>query len=632
MNTLLDYIRILLLSVGGMLVSCTVLIVMSEQSNGTLAGKQSWIFFSLIWFACSVLFVVVSRKGKIPFSFSLPDALALAMLAFMLIAYPWKLNPAPDKLTIALLLTAFWFLLRIVLVTYPFLFSFFLFIYVFTGGAEAVWGIAQAFHWLPAGYDPAVRMSGSFYSAEAYSGYLAMMLPLSLSMSCYYRNCRKLQWWRATTWLYYTATASGILILIALIWGAGRTAWMAALISSVWVVWVRLAISRKIKEKWHLNPRIFRAASVSGFILLLVTAGCIGLLRNPDVREKIPLWRTMSVLAAEKPWLGTGMGGFPNAVNWLAAVPENRNPVRITEGVPVPSEASPFHASNEYLQLWMEHGLVGLILFLLLLGVCFYRGLKNRQWGACGALLSLAVFSFISDPLQQPTFLVTLTFFLVICLVNYQDILPPRVFYRYKAEPEAPGSDRTARKHFLRNLGVILFTALLTAATYSILAINKKIYRQTTSPVARQDASDIPDLYPRYGHYPEFFCEYAQELYEAQAYRASSELLTKALHYCRHPALYDLMAQNLQQTGQYRSAEEYLLRAVSEHPERLNSYYLLAKLYSLPDYYHPDKMKQMAHIVLQNNRVIYLTLDKRKESEMQALLQTSGTAHRRNGR
>lgn len=180
MKTLLDYIRMLLLCVGGMLVSCTVLIVMSEQSNGTIAGKQSWIYFSLIWFALSILFVVITLKGKISFSFTLPDGIVAALIVFLLITYPWKLNPAPDKLNIALLLVALWFMFRIVLVTYPYLFSFYFFIYIFTGGIEAIWGVAQLFQWSNNGY-MVEKMTGSFYSLEAYSGYLALMLPLSLS-------------------------------------------------------------------------------------------------------------------------------------------------------------------------------------------------------------------------------------------------------------------------------------------------------------------------------------------------------------------------------------------------------------------------------------------------------------------
>lgn len=619
MKTLLDYIRILLLSVGGMLVSCTVLIVMSEQSNGAIAGKQSWIFFSLVWFALSVLFVVVSREGKIPFSFSWPDGLVVALLTTLLVSYPWQADPAPDKLTIAILLAVFWFLLRIVLVTYPFLFSFFLFIYIFTGGVEAVWGLLQAVHWINDGYI-AERITGSFYSREAYGGYLAMMLPLCLSMSCYYRNCKKKQWWRVTTLLYYTASAASVLIIVALVFSGGRTVWMAALVSSVWVVWKRLSFSRRIQEKWKLPATGFNALTLGAFLVLLAAAGCIGFVKNRHMEEKMPVWEATTAAAAEQPLLGTGMGSFPDRVAQIMPVPENE--VRYSSFYPeFAVTGAPLYASNEYLQLWMEHGLLGLLLFLSLLGVCFYRGLKNKQWGACGALLSLAVFSLVSYPLQIPTFLVTLTFFLVICLVDYNQIIPSRVFYVYDAEPAAPGSDKEARKSFLKNITVIFFTLLLTAGTYGILLMNKQIYRRVETAAASRQPIDR-ESYPRFGHYPEFYCEYAQDLHEAHCYRASAQLLEKALGYCRHPALYDILAKNLQATGHYQQAEKCLLQVIREHPGRLNSYYLLAKLYSEPAYYQPEKMKQMARTVLNNNKVIYTPLNQQMEKEMQQLLRT----------
>lgn len=618
MKTLLDYIRMLLLCVGGMLVSCTVLIVMSEQSNGTIAGKQSWIYFSLIWFALSILFVVITLKGKISFSFTLPDGIVAALIVFLLITYPWKLNPAPDKLNIALLLVALWFMFRIVLVTYPYLFSFYFFIYIFTGGIEAIWGVAQLFQWSNNGY-MVEKMTGSFYSLEAYSGYLALMLPLSLSTSCYYRNCQKLQWWRATTLLYYTSTVSSALIVIALFLTTNRMAWMAAFISSCWVVWMRLSLSRKIKEKWHLSHTSFVAVAILGVVLLLAVAGSIGLVKNNVIENKLAVWRVTTSIASEKPIAGNGLGSFPNAIWQLNHLPAHA-PVPYKEIVEKVTSENPIYASNEYLQIFMEHGIIGLIFYLALLISCFYSGLKNKQWGACGVLLSLSVFSLTSYPLQVPSFLTTLTFFFVVCLVNYQSIVPPRVFYTYAAEPVAKGSDREAKKVFIKNASVIFFTILLTVITYALLYADKHAYSplKAKNSFYFREREQLP--YPRLGHYPEFFCEYAQDLNQTHYYQASNELLEKAVRYCRHPAIYEIFATNLQATGNYQEAEAYLLQTIRKHPGRLRSYYLLAKLYGNPEYYHPEKMEQMANTVLVNNKLIYTTLDNRMEKEMKDLL------------
>lgn len=615
MKTLLDYIRVLLLCVGGMLVSCTVLIVMSEQSNGTIAGKQSWIFFSLIWFALSVLFVVITKKGKIPFSFSLSDWLILAILAILIISYPWKLNPAPDKLTIILLLTAFWFLLRIVLISYPFLFSFFIFIYVFTGGVEALWGFAQVFHWIETEY-MSEKLIGSFYSVAAYSGYLALILPLSLSVSCYYRSCKKLQWWRATTLLYYTASISSVLILIALILSNNRLAWMAAIISSVWVVWMRLGLSEKVKERWKLSQVSFMAISTLGILILILVAGSIGLIHNKVVQEKVPLWKISTSAAIQKPILGTGLGGFPNTL------------IRLNKDTSINGSVyrqEPLYVHNEYLQLLTEHGIIGLLLFLALLITSFYKGFKNKQWGACGALLSLSIYSLASYPLQIPSFLITLTFLLVICQVKYQDIIPPQEFYTYYAEPRVKGYDKVARINFIKNFSVIFFTVFLSSITYLLLIAYKNGYPHMEANYQKGkylfERSEY--IYPRFGHYPEFFCEYAQDLTQAHCYHTSTVLLEKAVRYSHHPAIYDILAQNLVATGNYSAAETYLLHTIQEHPGRLNSYYLLAKLYSSPYYYHPHKMKQMAKTVLNNNRIIYSRLNHLMEKEMRELLESN---------
>lgn len=615
----MDYIRIVLLSVGGMLVSCTVLIVMSEQSNGLIAGKQSWIYFSLIWFTLSVLFVLITLKGRFRFSFSLPDALVCASIAFLVITYPWKLNPAPDKLNIAVLLTTLWFLLRITLATYPFLFSFFLFIYIFTGGAEAIWGIAQWFPALGGGY-AIEKIVGSFYTEEALSGYLAMILPLCLSTACYYRNCRKLQWWRASTLLYYTSTVSSILILITLFVCANRLAWMAAVISGCWVVWMRLGLSRKIKAKWHLSAASFTVIASIGILLLLTIGGSIGLVKNNAIERKMPVWKASTAIASEKPVTGVGMGGFPNALSRFAS-PDmiNENGVQA-----LPSGAvafKPLYVSNEYLQIVTEHGIIGLVLYLALLISAFYTGLKNKQWGAAGGLISLSVFSLASYPLQIPSFLITLTFFLTICQVPYRAIVPPRLFYTY--EPEPAKKDAEKKKGILVNTLVIVFVLLFTGGTYALFLLGKHPLSETgknTLGYVFPPATEA-GMYPRFGHYPEFFSEYAQQLSHDHCYPCSTELLEKTLRFCRHPALFEMMAVNLQATGKCREAEQYLLRAVRNHPERLRSYYLLAKLYSSPAYYHPEKMRRMATTVLLNNRGFHTVLNQHIEEEMQGLLE-----------
>lgn len=58
------------------------------------------------------------------------------------------------------------------------------------------------------------------------------------------------------------------------------------------------------------------------------------------------------------------------------------------------------YAFNEYLQFCLEGGIV-LLLLILSFGISvFKRGIASKQYGFCGALFSLAIFSFFSYPLQ----------------------------------------------------------------------------------------------------------------------------------------------------------------------------------------------------------------------------------------
>lgn len=57
-------------------------------------------------------------------------------------------------------------------------------------------------------------------------------------------------------------------------------------------------------------------------------------------------------------------------------------------------------------------------------------------------------------------------------------------------------------------------------------------------------------------------------------------------------------AHAMHKEGRYEKAEEWYIRSTHRLPNRLYSYYLLAKLYAEPGFYRPDKCRETIEKVL----------------------------------
>lgn len=138
-----------------------------------------------------------------------------------------------------------------------------------------------------------------------------------------------------------------------------------------------------------------------------------------DVRPAI--WESTIYMITEKPWLGWGKGAyfifypqFRIQDYWLA-----RDPKDLTT-----------HAHNEFLQIWSETGLAGLIVFIMFIGIVLKLGIRNFDYikgkqkyillGIISAVLGLLVHNQFSNNLQMPSSAIFLWFMLGMIISKIQ--------------------------------------------------------------------------------------------------------------------------------------------------------------------------------------------------------------------
>ena len=609
-----QYISYSLLAISGIFLLCTVFATDTGLANGLVIGKVLWFHLAMLLLAaCSLVAAVLTKPAK-PFVFSVADGLVLVLAVIVALTYNRQLDPEPEKMLFGGQLVVLWFLLRFILTGWPQLQLFFLAVVVATGGIEAVSGMRQL-HGFEGSNHSLFKLTGDFYNPGPYSGYLAIVLPVCLWMILEWGKEKRAH---SRASLRYLGWIGLLAIIVVLPAGMSRTAWIAAAVSCGWVYWVQRIGWEKTKRYINGNRTL---TIVSSILILISIAGALAgiyLLKKDSANGRLLLWKVTGQAIREQPWTGTGTGGFPAAYAEAQAEYFTSGKASETEMMVA---GCPEYGFNEFLQIGLEQGLVGLMVFVLLLSYSLFRGVKNRQAGAAGGILALMVFSLASYPLQLPEFWVVL----VVLMGVANSKTPVNADISVDADTP-PTPSREGRK-------------ILSVAMIGVLAICCGwIFRQQKgyyegykkwntlkmlhhSKAYEAAGEGYEELVPLMGHKPEFLFETAQCLNRAERYTEANKLLYRAMKLSGDPMIRYIAAKNEQSMGNYQKAEDLLLHAIDMLPERIYPYYLLTKLYSEPTFFQEDKFIKAADAVLKKEPKVESTAIREMREEVKILIQ-----------
>ena len=457
------------------------------------------------------------------------------------------------------------------------------------GGVEAVWGLRQVFGFTMSGHS-LYALTGSFFNPGPYSGYLAMVLPVCLHG---YLTAD-------TRWKRRVCGAVMLPVLCVLPAGMSRSAWMAGAAGCLWV-WVaggRASGWIHAACEWFRKGSRWKMPVVAGtaVCVLALAAGLLFLLKPDSARGRLFLWRMSARAAMEQPWTGHGSGNF-------AAAYGEAQEAYFATGHYEPWEervaGSPEYAFNEYLQVAVEHGWPVLLLVLVLTGFCLYRGARLGRHGICGGIVALAVFAFSSYPLQIPALTVTGIALLLAAVL------------------------RGSRKEWI--------TVALAAGLCGGIRLERDLrmeeacrkwvhawmlYHTGAYAVAEEAYRPLLPLLKGRGS---FLFEYGHGLHKQGKYAEADSLLRQAALRSNDPMILNILGKNACLQGDYARAEQWLWRSVHRLPGRIYPYYLLAKLYALPEYRHPDKLEEMKRVVLTKEPKVMSTAIRQMRKEVEKL-------------
>lgn len=206
------------------------------------------------------------------------------------------------------------------------------------------------------------RIYASFYTPNDFGCYLVSVMPYVIAV--FFSASRIL---RAR---FFTASLF-ILLFICLMLTVSKGAWIAFLgsvsVMCIWLPPVRLLlvfIMLFVAVTLFLFPPFVKERLSSLFTFL-----------DQSSLDRKKIWSAAWKMFLSRPWLGLGLGTF--MFNFESFVAEGY-------------AFSPPYAHNCYLQMLAEIGIIGLVAFLAILAIFFYRGIKtirNSQRTFCWYVL-----------------------------------------------------------------------------------------------------------------------------------------------------------------------------------------------------------------------------------------------------
>ena len=264
--------------------------------------------------------------------------------------------------------------------------------FIVLAASEAIYGLRQLYGFTSS-HHSLYSLTGSFFNPGPYSGYLAMIFPLCLDQWLRLRKRENKNWMEWTG--YYGAVAVLFLILCVLPAGMSRSAWVAALISGIWVYGVHKSWPVRLKRVWMRKKTKVLAVTSVLCIVVLVGGVCLFNLKKDSASGRLFMWKISSRAIAEKPFTGYGQGNFALAYG-------TSQEAYFAEGSYSPQEelvaGSPEYAFNEYLQI----ARVGNTRIALLPGFCRILSTERCGTETLGALWQCDLFVgicffFLSD-------------------------------------------------------------------------------------------------------------------------------------------------------------------------------------------------------------------------------------------
>ncbi len=403
----------------------------------------------------------------------------------------------------------------------------------------------------------AFLLTGTFSNPSLFAGFLSMLFPLAFFEVLNTQENPAI-WRKYLGWIVLLGT----LLVIAPV--NSKPAWLATIAGSSVVLVYRYNLWTKIKKLSNAY-----LISIGGAVVTLISIGVYFLhhYKFASSDGHLLIWKVSVLMWSAKPVLGIGLTRFAPEYNLAQANYFENGGSELEQML----SDNNFYVFNDFLHIAVELGLLGLLLWLGLLGTALLT--KSQVLISIpikGGLIAWIIFSFFSYPILM--WAGALLLFLFLAQISNNQVIISKSLNPITIIFKRP----------IVSLTLILtssFLAFWTARTYPAVENWKKAvayYRNSQLDHARTFyAKAFSPL-----AYDGLFLQNIGECYlQLGQHRLSNQLFSLSKEYYNSSILYCNMALNHSALNQHEAAEHALLFAHKMVPNRFYTEYLLAKIY-----------------------------------------------------
>jgi O-antigen polymerase len=484
-------------------------------------------------------------------------------------------------------------------------------IYLTTSLFQSILGLMQLYGFT-ASFHGLFKITGTFHNPGPFSGFVISALPLALigytekgrektegHRDIFIKRVRIRIFPKKIFSVFFRGLSLLTFIAILLIVPAAksRAAWLAGLAGCLYILW-------NCKDKFPIINRLldhikklsagFRALLIVGISIFIVCVGTgLYIMKKGSANGRLLIWQITSQLIKERPLAGYGSGAF-NALyikeqaKWFESKKGTEAQALIAG-----SPESPF---NELLHLWLEKGLIGLILAASILGsILFHRKHQNIKSSTQNTKLKTPNSAFPTQDSKPKTLLTgfrgTLLSILTFSLFSYpfdisSFILQIVVVVAVLASSSRPLFSIKGHKCLLLSLplAIILIAGAIwyfpkRLAYYAALKTWNKadqFYNMRSFNVA---VETYHGAFPVLKYNGLFLQMYSKALSMEGQFKKSNHILTMAQKHLSSYIIFNTFGDNYKALKDFDKAEAAYIQSRYMVPSLLLPKYLLAKLY-----------------------------------------------------
>ena len=410
------------------------------------------------------------------------------------------------------------------------------------------------------------KVGGSFGNPGPFSNYIVSVLPMAMGVALFWPKDNKFDIFLNKIGYWLT-----ILTLLILPATKARTAWIAAIVGVVFVLWQYDPL-KSLFKKIFTNLISKLTIILGGILLLSITGYYLYQFKQQSASGRIFTWEITSEIIADKPLLGSGYNSFQVTHNDYQAAYFERKGDNIPETKLADNTSFAF---NEFLQVTSELGIIGLLLFSGIFLCLFIRQKKKlgndvnhiRSF-VVASIIAILVCSLSSYPFHDiPAFLNLFVLLAIAASFQQNTFSVKSIKKRYYAIP-------------------IIFMAL--GIIWHITILKERFdahqdWTETTKIVRERNKEAMESynkLYPVLHYSGYFLFNYGAELSLANNHSKAIEILKEAMPLLNDGDVYTYLGNSYENSGDMEMAEKSFLQAHYIVPQKLYPLYRLVYIYA----------------------------------------------------